>query len=388
HLHRLDDDDQGALLHLRALLDRNPQNRALEWRDERPRSATAGTSTAPLAPPRRRPAPAGLRRGRAVHSRRGANDLHVETPARHLDGVAALDLRLLLALRGRFRLWLRELLEPLAVLDQVAARLAARPLLGPEEVDVEGDQRSHAAELELTERPDHPARRAIAVDVPNDQLRDQRVVQRGDLRAGLDPRVQANAGAGRFAVAADRPRRRGEVLRGVLGVDPALDRVAAQRDVLLGDRELLPHRDPDLLAHDVDAGRHLGHAVLDLHARLHLEEEVLAVGQEALDRARRPVPDRPGGLRSDRPDPLAERIVHRRSRALLDQLLVPALHRAVALSEVDDVPLRVRQHLDLDVARVRQVALDVDRRVGEELLALARRALERLLELVRLERHA
>ena len=38
---------------------------------------------------------------------------------------------------------------------------------------------------------------------------------------------------------------------------------------------------------DVDAGGHLGHAVLDLDARVHLEEEVLAVGEQSLDRCRR-----------------------------------------------------------------------------------------------------
>ena len=68
---------------------------------------------------------------------------------------------------------------------------------------------------------------------------------------------------------------------------------------------------------------------------------------------------------------------------LLDQLLVAALDGAVALAEVDDVAVLVGQHLDLDVARVGQVALEVDRRVGEELLALARGALEGVLELRR-----
>ena len=65
-----------------------------------------------------------------------------------------------------------------------------------------------------------------------------------------------------------------------------------------------------------------------------------------------------------------------------------ALDRAVALAEVDDVAVLVGQHLHLDVARVGQVALEVDGRVGEELLALAGGALERLLELVGLERDA
>ena len=153
-------------------------------------------------------------------------------------------------------------------------------------------------------------------------------------------------------------------------------------------RELLAGGDQDLLAHDVDAGGRLGHAVLDLHARVHLQEEVLAVLEQALDRAGRVVADGPGGLDGDLADLRAQLVVDHRGRRLLDQLLVAALDRAVALAEVDDVAVLVGQHLDLDVARVGQVALEVDGRVAEELLALARGALERLLELVGLERDA
>ena len=128
---------------------------------------------------------------------------------------------------------------------------------------------------------------------------------------------------------------------------------------------------------------HLGHAVLDLHARVHLEEEVLAVLQQALDRAGADVVDRARGVDADLADALAQRLVDGRGRRLLDELLVAALDRAVALAEVDDVAVAVGEDLDLDVARVGQVALEVDRRVGEELLALARGALEGRLELGR-----
>ena len=59
-----------------------------------------------------------------------------------------------------------------------------------------------------------------------------------------------------------------------------------------------------------------------------------------------------------------------------------ALDRAVALAEVDHVAVRVGEHLHLDVARVLEVALEVDAVVGEELLALAGGALERVRQLV------
>ena len=42
---------------------------------------------------------------------------------------------------------------------------------------------------------------------------------------------------------------------------------------------------------------------------------------------------------------------------------MPALDRAVALAEVEDRAMLVREHLHLDVARVLDAALDVDGRV-------------------------
>ena len=75
-------------------------------------------------------------------------------------------------------------------------------------------------------------------------------------------------------------------------------------------------------------------------------------------------------------------VVDGRRRCLLDQLLVPALERAVALTEMDHVAVVVREHLHLHVPRVGEVALQIDGRVGEELLALASGALERRLQLV------
>ena len=60
-----------------------------------------------------------------------------------------------------------------------------------------------------------------------------------------------------------------------------------------------------------------------------------------------------------------------------------ALQRAVALAEVDRVPVAVGEHLDLDVPRVLDVLLDVDGGIGEVRLALALRGLERALGLGR-----
>src|SRR6058998_732173 len=60
-----------------------------------------------------------------------------------------------------------------------------------------------------------------------------------------------------------------------------------------------------------------------------------------------------------------------------------ALDRAVALAEVDDAAVRVGQDLHLHVAGIVEIALDVDGRVGEELLALAAGGLPAAHRLVR-----
>ena len=52
------------------------------------------------------------------------------------------------------------------------------------------------------------------------------------------------------------------------------------------------------------------------------------------------------------------------------------LDRAVALAEMNDIAVGVGEDLHLDVARILEVALDVDGRVGEVRLALAPGALE------------
>ena len=65
---------------------------------------------------------------------------------------------------------------------------------------------------------------------------------------------------------------------------------------------------------------------------------------------------------------------------LLDDLLVAALHGAVALAEVDGGLVLVGQHLDLDVARVLEELLEVDGGVAEGVLRLGARGVHRVHE--------
>ena len=90
----------------------------------------------------------------------------------------------------------------------------------------------------------------------------------------------------------------GANVSGILGVDAALDRVAAELDVALPERQPLAGRDPDLFLDDVDAGDELGDRMLDLQPRVRFEEvEVPRRVHQELERARRSCTARRAPLR-------------------------------------------------------------------------------------------
>ena len=127
---------------------------------------------------------------------------------------------------------LRALREKLR-LDDAVARLAGREARVVEQRPVEAEQGRDAANLELVERAQHAPTRVLAIDSVDDDLRHERVVEAGDLRAGYDPGVHANPRTRRLAVARDPPGCGQKAVGRILRVDPALDCVPVQPDVLL-----------------------------------------------------------------------------------------------------------------------------------------------------------
>ena len=214
------------------------------------------------------------------------------------------------------------------------------------------------------------------------ELDEHRVEVGADLGADEDgAAVEAHAAAAGGAVDRDGAGVGTEAVGGVLRRDAALQREALGADVVLAQ----PHRRErvarcDLHLHDdeVDVGDLLGDRVLDLDARVHLDEDVAAVlAEEELDGAGVDVADRAGerdGVGTHAGAGVGIEVGRRRD---LDDLLVAALERAVALVEVHDLAGAVREHLDLDVPRVDDGLLEVERRVAEGGLGLALGGLER-----------
>ena len=219
-------------------------------------------------------------------------------------------------------------------------------------------------------------------------LHEEGVVVRAHPRPGVAAAaVEADPHPGAGAEDLDAPGVGLEALLRVLGGDAALHRDAARGDRALRqaeDVEGRAARDEDLRLHEIDAGDLLGHRVLDLDARVGLDEVVAALAiDEELDRARVPVADRLRELHRVAAEPLAERLVEVLGGRHLDHLLVAALHAAVALEEVDHVARRVGEDLHLDVPRVLDEALDEDGAVAERRGGLGPSPRERRLELAR-----
>jgi hypothetical protein len=100
----------------------------------------------------------------------------------------------------------------------------------------------------------------------------------------------------------------------------------------------------------IEPRHQLGDTVLDLEPGIHLEEvEVVAVDQ-VLDGAETPVVHRPGCRDGGRPHARSRLGRHQGGWGLLDHLLVPALHRALTIEEVQHRAVLVADDLHLDVA--------------------------------------
>ncbi len=163
--------------------------------------------------------------------------------------------------------------------------------------------------------------------------------------------------------------------------------MALEQHVLLAERQLGARGDADLLVDQVNAGDHLRHRMLHLQAGVHLDEVELAVLVEELDRADAAVLQLAHGIGDDLADLLALRRVERGGGSLLQDFLVAALQRAVAFAQMDRVAPAVAQHLDLDVARLAEILLHVERIVAEGGLGFRAGRRQRGVEVLLGQRH-
>src|SRR5207245_11408790 len=97
-------------------------------------------------------------------------------------------------------------------------------------------------------------------------------------------------------------------------------------DLFLAEREELSGRKRDLLLHQVHARGHLGHGVLDLDPRVHLDEvrSVLRIDKE-LERPDVAITETHGCVDGELRDLLPKALAYRPGRRLFDHVLLPPL---------------------------------------------------------------
>ncbi len=152
--------------------------------------------------------------------------------------------------------------------------------------------------------------------------------------------------------------------------------MALDAQILLLQGERLAGGDPQLPLDQIKPRYRFGHRVLDLQPRVHLHEVEAQVtvacrlGDE-LDGSGTHIFDGLGRCYRRLSHLTPAFLAHSGGGCLLKNLLVAALHGAVALKQMNDIAVGIAEHLDLDMAGPVDVAFDEHRIVAEAVDRLA-----------------
>ena len=258
----------------------------------------------------------------------------------------------------------------------VGAEIAVRQQ-GAQEGDVagrafqpEGGERA----LGARQRVGEIGRRAV-----HDHLGQQRIEIGIGAIAGIAVGVDPHAGARRRLEHRERAAARlGRAVGGHgLHVDAELDGMAARRGAFeagLGQARAAGQQ--QLRLHQIDAPHLFRHRVLDLQARVGLDEEEIRLLQQELEGAEAAILHGLGHGDGGVDDLLAQRRLEVRAGRQLDDLLAAPLQGAFALAQGHDAALAVAHDLHLDVARTADQPLGIEVAVAESRFGLGRGARE------------
>ena len=245
------------------------------------------------------------------------------------------------------------------------ARAESRVL---EDLTVEGDRGLYAADHVFGQGAVHDAEHLLPVAPVGDEERTGGVVVRGELVPGGKVGVDAHAGAAGRHVAGDQAGVRGKVVLRVFAVDADLHGEVGRLGVFFGQAQLRAEGHGDLLFDKVDAVTAFGNAVLHLKAGVHLNEVGLALrGDEEFHRGEGEI----AHLANQHAGVFLEAFAQfggnarPRGRGDFHELLVVALHGAVAFVKGEHVAVLVGDDLDFDVADLFEVLFHVQAGVAE-----------------------
>src|SRR6267142_5210639 len=245
-----------------------------------------------------------------------------------------------------------------------------------------------ALDDEHLQRALHAADGLGAIAAFDDELGDQRIVVWRNDRVGVGGGVHADARATRRLKRGDAPRR-GDKSAGILGVDAAFDGVAGGNNRAGRTFHLFPGGNADLGLDQVHSRHKLGHRMLDLNARVHLDEiERSVLIHQKFDGSGIGIADVLQRLYNHSAKFHSLRRVHHRRRRFLHEFLVPPLDAALAFAKVDYFSVLVAQDLKLDVAGMFEKFFRVHVRRAKGLLRFTARRLVRCQQLLLAAHHA
>src|SRR5437660_7671978 len=127
-----------------------------------------------------------------------------------------------------------------------------------------GDSCRNALQVKFCQRPICPGNCISSGLTPDNKFGQQRVVIRRDLIASEEMTIDAHTWSSRWHVVSDGSRLGAKVGGAVFGGNTALDRVAAETDILLLDREWKTGGDAYLFFDQIKTGHIFCNGMLDL----------------------------------------------------------------------------------------------------------------------------
>ena len=223
----------------------------------------------------------------------------------------------------------------------------------------------------------------------HNQFRQHRIIKRRNHIPVIRRRIHPYSKSPRQMHLRNLPRTRPEILRRILRINPALNRMPRKPDLPLRHRQRHPRSHPKLLLNQIHPRDPLRHRMLHLNPRIHLHKIKIPVRlQQKLNRPRIHIMRRLRRPDRRRAHPLPQRIINRHARRLLNHLLMIPLNRAVPLAKMNHIPKRVRHNLKLHMTWMTNQPLHIHRPVRKRTFSLLLRRLKRALELPARLRHA
>src|SRR5579883_1503857 len=270
---------------------------------------------------------------------------------------------------------------PVEGLEEVGIEIAGAETLVTHERSVKWDRSLNAFNDHLVQAGLHPVNRLFPIIAEGDELTNERVVVWWDLVTGVNVRIESHTVTTRSMEAGNGTGRRTKIFFGIFRIDAALNSMALGLARTLGDAATGGHM--ELLANEIETNNLLGHRMLDLNTRIHLHEvKIVVLIEKEFDRTSANIADARGAFHRCRTHSITHLFRNDRRGRLLYQFLVTTLNGALTLVIVNDGTMGIAEDLNLNVAWLIDILLDVDVTIVESRRCLGLRHHHLLREIV------